>query len=87
MVSKSGDRAIPTDLIPDGSGFSINYKANSNNKGGTFTVSDGAHAANMALLCQYTASSFDPSAAGFGTLVHDPALEAPMQMLTPTHHA
>ena len=86
MVSKKGDvNAEPTPLVDDGSSFSIKYEAN-NNTGGTSAVSDGAHAANMALLVQYIASSFVPSAAGFGTLVHNPALEPPTQMLTQPHH-
>ena len=88
MVSKSGvDKATPTPLLGDGSSFTIDYAANSSSTGGTFTVSDGVLAANMALLGDYIASSFVPSAAGFGTPVHDPAaLEPPTQMLTP-HHA
>jgi hypothetical protein len=46
LMSKSGDViAAPTPLLGNGSSFSINYEANSNK-----TVSNGAHAANMALL-------------------------------------
>ncbi len=50
MVSKSGSViAAPTPLSNGGSSFSINYEANSNQVA-TATGSDGAHAANMALL-------------------------------------
>jgi hypothetical protein len=48
LVSKSGGViAAPTPLSNSGSGFSINYQANSNN---VATLSDGGHSANMALL-------------------------------------
>ena len=48
LVSKSGGvLAAPTPLSNGGSSFSINYQANSNN---VATLSDGGHAANMALL-------------------------------------
>src|SRR5215471_7169353 len=50
LVNKSGGViATPTPLSSHGSSFSINYEANSNTVA-TLTVSDGAHAANMALL-------------------------------------
>src|SRR5262249_55454393 len=50
LVTKSGGViATPTPLSSHGSSFSINYEANSNTVA-TLTVSDGAHAANMALL-------------------------------------
>jgi hypothetical protein len=89
MVSKKGDVVIaaPTLLSRHGSSFSVDYAANSNNTVGTSTVSDGTHAANMALFVQHLASSFVPPAAEFGTLVHSPALEHPTQMLTQPHHA
>lgn len=88
MVSKKGNvSAAPSALLDDGSSFSVSYAASNNNTVGTGAVSDGTHAANMALLVQYIASSFVPSAAGFGTLVHSSAHEHPPQMLTQPHHA
>jgi hypothetical protein len=51
MVSKSGAYiAEPSLLSTDGHSFSISYVTNSNNTSKTLTVSDSAHAANMALL-------------------------------------
>ena len=41
--------------------------------GGTLTVTDGAHTANIALLGNYMASTFTPSSDGHGgTLIRDP---------------
>jgi phosphodiesterase/alkaline phosphatase D-like protein len=69
-----------------GGNTTLGYAANSNNTGGTVTVSDGAHTANIALLSQYTAASFVPSADGFGgTLIHDAPPATLTQMLTPQH--
>jgi hypothetical protein len=49
------------------------YSANSNNTGGTLTVSDGLHAQSVALLGQYMALSFVTASDGHGgTLIHDP---------------
>jgi hypothetical protein len=51
--------------------------------GGTLTVTDGMHTANIALLGQYTAASFVTSADAFGgTLIHDPPPAALAQTLT-----
>src|SRR5665647_2515661 len=36
----------------------VNYSANLNGTGGTLTVSDGTHTSNVALLGQYSLSSF-----------------------------
>ena len=60
-----------------GIGFGANttlaYSANSDNRGGTLTVSDGFHAQSVALLGQYMASSFVTSSDGHGgTLITDP---------------
>jgi hypothetical protein len=64
-----------------GSNTTLGYVTNSNNTGGTLTVSDGTHTANIALLGQYMASSFAMSADGFGgTLIND----TPTATLTPT---
>jgi hypothetical protein len=49
------------------------FGTNSNNTGGTLTVSDGTNTANLALLGQYTAASFAMATDGSGgTLIHDP---------------
>jgi hypothetical protein len=58
-------------------GFSANttlgYSANSDNSGGTLTVSDGPHARSLALLGQHMASSFVMGSDGHGgTLNTDP---------------
>ena len=61
--------------IAFGSNTTLGYAANNNNTGGTLTVSDGTHTANIALLGQYMAASFVMSADGFGgTLIHDTPL-------------
>ena len=58
------------------------------NSGGTLTVTDGTHTANIALLGQYMAGSFVASADGSGgTLIHDPPPENLAQMLTQPQHA
>ena len=49
------------------------YTPNSGNTGGTLSVTDGTHIANIALLGNYMASSFVPSSDGHGgTLITDP---------------
>src|SRR5262249_54927271 len=69
--STGGDSLDLAD-IAFGSNTTLGYAANSNNTGGTLTVSDGTHTANIALLGQYMAASFAMSADGFGgTLIHD----------------
>ena len=71
-----------------GSNTTLGYAANSNNTGGTLTVSDGTHTANIALLGQYTAASFVTSADGFGgTLIHDPPPATQTHTLTQLQHA
>jgi hypothetical protein len=63
----------------------LGYAANGNNTGGTLSVSDGIHTANLALLGQYTAASFAAASDGHGgTLITDPPLLAGTQ-LTPPH--
>jgi hypothetical protein len=44
--------------ITFGAGVTHNYLANAEGTGGTLTVSDGAHTANISLLGQYTAEGF-----------------------------
>jgi hypothetical protein len=55
--------------------------------GGTLTVSDGAHSANIALLGNYMASVFVASSDGHGgTAVTDPQVLGTVQpLVTPLH--
>ena len=49
------------------------YAPNGGNTGGTLSVTDGTHAANIALLGQYMASSFVTASDGHGgTMITDP---------------
>ena len=67
----AGDRLDLVD-IAFGSDVTLAYQANSDGTGGTLSVADGTHTADIALLGQYTAGSFVMSADGFGgTLIHD----------------
>ena len=71
-----------------GSNTTLGYAANSNNTGGTLTVSDGTHTANIELLGQYMAASFAMSADGFGgTLIHDLPPATLTHTLTQPQHA
>ena len=66
----------------------LSYAANSSNTGGTLTVSDGTHTANIALLGQYMAADFVMSANGFGgTVIHDSPPATLTQTLTHPQHA
>jgi hypothetical protein len=48
----------------------VGYSANSNQAGGTLTVTDGTHTANIALLGNYMASTFTMAGdRGGGTMV------------------
>jgi hypothetical protein len=71
-----------------GKNTTLGYAANSSNTGGTLTVSDGTHTANIALLGQYTAGSFVMSADGFGgTHIQDSPPATLTQALTHPQHA
>jgi hypothetical protein len=54
---------------------------------GTLTVTDGTHAANIALLGNYMASVFVPSSDGHGgtSVVDPPALGGVQPLVTPPH--
>ena len=53
-----------------GAGTSVSYLANQEGTGGTLTVTDGFHTANVALLGQYSADGFAAEAdATSGTLL------------------
>jgi hypothetical protein len=59
----------------------------SNNNGGTVTVSEGTHTANTALLGQYTAASFVPAGGFGGTIIYDPPAATLTQTLAQPQHA
>ena len=53
-----------------GAGTSVSYAANQEGTGGTLSVTDGVHTANVALLGQYSADGFTAEAdATSGTLL------------------
>jgi hypothetical protein len=58
--------------LPDiafGAHTTLAYAANANGNGGTLTVSDGRHAASIALLGNYMAGSFAVTADGHGGIL------------------
>ena len=62
----------------------LGYTANSGNTGGTLTVNDGFHSANLALLGNYTSASFAASSDGHGgTLVSDAAVSSQALLAQP----
>jgi hypothetical protein len=70
--------------ISFGANTRLAYAANSDNTGGTLTVSDGLHARSLALLGQYMASSLPMASDGHGgTLITDPALTQHSQLTLP----
>jgi len=74
--------------IAFGSNTTLAYQANRFNSGGTLSVSDGEHVAKLALLGQYTASSFVTSAgATGGTAIHDARSSSTSSTLTASSHA
>ncbi|WP_441237723.1 beta strand repeat-containing protein [Bradyrhizobium sp. 930_D9_N1_4] len=65
---------------------SFAYAQNSDNSGGTLTVSDGTHSASLSLLGQYSAADFALSADGHGgTLITDPTVANNQQLLAAAH--
>jgi hypothetical protein len=82
----TGQNLLDLADIAFGSNTTLGYAANSNNTGGTLTVSDGTHTANIALLGQYMAASFAMATDGSGgTLIHDVAAATLMPTLTQPH--
>ncbi|MGP0088993.1 MAG: hypothetical protein ACLPKB_03390 [Xanthobacteraceae bacterium] len=80
-----GEDGIDLSDIGFGAQTTLGYAQNQNNTGGTLTVSDGVHAANLALLGNYIAASFVTASDGHGgTLVTDPALIAAASPLSLT---
>jgi len=69
-----------------GSNTILGYVANSNNTGGTLTVSDGTNTANLGLFGQYNAASFAMSTDGSGgTLINDPPATVAETLTQPQH--
>lgn len=61
---------------------SFAYAQNSDNSGGTLSVSDGTHTASLSLLGQYSAADFALSSDGHGgTLISDPTVANAQQTL------
>jgi hypothetical protein len=56
--------------------LTLGYRANNDNSGGTLTVNDGMHVANLALLGSYMAASFVASSNGHGGTFIDPSRES-----------
>ena len=76
--------AIDLPGIGFGANTTLGYSQNGNNTGGTLTVSDGAHTANIALLGQYAAASFATASDGHGgIMITDPAVVAQNQIAQP----
>jgi hypothetical protein len=66
----NGDDHLDLLDVAFGAGTSVSYLANQEGNGGTLTVSDGAHTANISLLGQYSADGFTAAADDtFGTLL------------------
>jgi hypothetical protein len=69
----AGQDVIDLFDIGFGANTTLGYSADKGNTGGTLSVGDGAHIADIALLGQYMASQFAVSSDGHGgTLVTDP---------------
>jgi hypothetical protein len=69
--------SIDLSNVSFGTNTTLGYSANSDNSGGTLTVSDGLHATSLALLGQYAALSFVMASDGHGgTLITDPPLRS-----------
>ena len=72
--------------LPDfafGAQTTLTYAENSTDTGGALTVTDGRHAAAIALLGNYMAGSFPTTADGHGgTLVTEASQMAPPPLLT-----
>jgi hypothetical protein len=66
VAGLAGGNALDLGDIAFGSNDTIGYTPNTTNTGGTLTVSDGTHAANIALLGQYAAAGFATGADSHG---------------------
>jgi hypothetical protein len=80
----AGANSIDLSDIAFGAGSTIGYAPDSGNMGGTLSIGDGAHMANIALLGNYMASSFVASSDGHGgTLITDPPPVAQLNLIQP----
>jgi hypothetical protein len=69
-----------------GNNLTLGYAENDSGTGGTLSVGDGAHSANVALLGNYMASSFVTAADGHGgTLITEASQTAQQPLLTHPH--
>src|SRR5262249_6710927 len=83
-----GQDAIDLADIGFGASTKLGYSANADNSGGTLTVGDGTHAASLALLGSYMASSFAVSSDGHGgTLISEAAMASAQSQLVTQLHA
>ena len=74
--------------IAFGAQTTLGYLSDSNWAGGTSSVADGTHNANIALLGNYMASSFATASDGHGgTLVAAEAAQPDQSLLSHPHHA
>lgn len=82
-----GDQIDLADIAFDSKLATLGYSVNSGNTGGTLSVSDGTHTANLALLGSYMASNFAMASDGHGgTAVTDSAMLGGVQpLVTPPH--
>jgi len=84
----AGQNLLDLADIAFGPNTTLSYAANGGNTGGTVTVNDETHKANIALLGQYMAASFAMSADGFGgTLITDPPMTSLASTLTQPQHS
>ena len=70
-----------------GASSTLGYSGNASNSGGTLSVSDGTHMANIALLGSYMASSFVAGSDGHGGMLISEAAQNSTQvpMVTQPH--
>jgi phosphodiesterase/alkaline phosphatase D-like protein len=79
-----GKDVIDLRKIAFGTDTALVYSPNADNAGGTLTVSDGKHAANVTLLGQFMASEFATSSDGHGgTSITDPPVPATLAVTAP----
>jgi hypothetical protein len=73
VVSFGGQDAMDLPGIPFGAHTTLAYSENSSDTGGTLSITNGTHAAKIALLGNYVTANFIAAADGHGgTLITDP---------------
>ena len=83
-----GRDAIDFADIGFGTNSTLGYAANSDHSGGTLSVGDGTHMANIALLGSYMASTFAAASDGHGgTLISEAAQSASQTPVVTQPHA